>query len=133
MKKMMICLTALIMLMGCTSLAENKAATEYTAKANAAWYDMLDFSDEAEKENALRGLIEALNLLRRDGILLVYPGKTMANADCTLSCARLQLLALMNGNADAIAGLQTDGDDTVPLRMVKYMTPVNRSFNIIEP
>ena len=46
MKKMMICLTALIMLMGCTSLAENKAATEYTAKANAAWYDMLDFSDE---------------------------------------------------------------------------------------
>jgi len=76
---------------------------------------------------------ERFSLLRRDGILLVYPGKTMANADCTLSCARLQLLALMNGNTDAIAGLQTDGDDTVPLRMVKYMTPINRSFNIIEP
>ncbi len=34
-------------------------ATEATAQANAAWYDTLDFDDESEKENALRGLIEA--------------------------------------------------------------------------
>ena len=34
-------------------------ATSYTAEANAAWYEKLDFTDEREKENALRGLIEA--------------------------------------------------------------------------
>ena len=39
--------------------AESKPATETTAAANAAWYETLDFSDESEKENALRGLIEA--------------------------------------------------------------------------
>jgi len=36
-----------------------KGATEHTRQANAAWYDRLDFDDESEKENALRGLIEA--------------------------------------------------------------------------
>ena len=43
--------------------AENKNlakdATAYTRDANAAWYKKLDFDDEAEKENALRGLMEA--------------------------------------------------------------------------
>lgn len=34
-------------------------ATEITANANKAWYDMLDFSDEKEFENATKGLIEA--------------------------------------------------------------------------
>ena len=36
-----------------------KAATDITAQKNAAWFDRLDFDDESEKENALRGLIEA--------------------------------------------------------------------------
>ena len=36
-----------------------KDATAITRKANAAWYKKLDFTDESEKENALRGLIEA--------------------------------------------------------------------------
>ncbi|MEE3454998.1 MAG: hypothetical protein VZQ29_05195, partial [Succiniclasticum sp.] len=36
-----------------------KDATAYTREANAAWYKKLDFDDEAEKENALRGLLEA--------------------------------------------------------------------------
>lgn len=39
--------------------AENKNlakdATAFTREANAAWYKKLDFDDEAEKENALRG------------------------------------------------------------------------------
>jgi hypothetical protein len=42
-----------------SALAENKPATSYTAEQNASWYETLDFSDESEKENALRGLIEA--------------------------------------------------------------------------
>ena len=39
--------------------AEAKGATEYTKAANESVYDMLDFEDESEKENALKGLIEA--------------------------------------------------------------------------
>lgn len=42
-----------------TSDATPKDATPITARANASWYDTLDFKDESEKENALRGLIEA--------------------------------------------------------------------------
>ncbi len=34
------------------------AATEFTRKANAAWYERLDFKDTGEEENAKRGLIE---------------------------------------------------------------------------
>lgn len=39
--------------------AEAKEATEYTKAANESVYDMLDFDDESEKENALKGLLEA--------------------------------------------------------------------------
>ena len=65
--------------------------------------------------------------------MLAYPGDTAQACDCTLTCARLQLLALMNGNADVIAKMTVEGDDTVPARLVKYMSPINRNFNIIEP
>ncbi len=36
-----------------------KAATEATAAANRTWYDLLDFGDTSEWENATRGLIAA--------------------------------------------------------------------------
>ena len=39
--------------------ADPKGATGYTKAINEGVYDMLDFEDESEKENALRGLIEA--------------------------------------------------------------------------
>ena len=58
--KQLLCLAiALLLVISGMGLAENKPATTYTAEANRAWYDRLDFSDETEKENALRGLIEA--------------------------------------------------------------------------
>lgn len=47
-----------------------KPATEATAAANKEWYDILDFSDRSERENALKGLIdqpEALTLTADDG------------------------------------------------------------------
>ncbi len=60
MKKLFFILTALLCAISALpAAAENKPATQFTADANRAWYDMLDFSDESEKENALRGLIEA--------------------------------------------------------------------------
>ena len=36
-------------------------ASEFTRKANSEWYSRLNFSDESEKENATRGLIEGNN------------------------------------------------------------------------
>ncbi len=76
---------------------------------------------------------EAFRVIRRDGVLMVYKGETDLETDCTITCARLQLLALMNGNMDVTAKMQIEGDETVPARLVKYMTPINRNFNIIEP
>ena len=61
----------LIMFSSSAVFAANEA-TEHTKAANAAWYDMLDFGDEAEKENALRGLIEApesVVIYRDDGVI----------------------------------------------------------------
>ena len=76
---------------------------------------------------------ESFRVIRRDGVLMVYKGETDLETDCTITCARLQLLALMNGNMDVTAKMQVEGDDTVPARLVKYMSPINRNFNIIEP
>ena len=76
---------------------------------------------------------EVFRLLRRDGILLVYKGETREQTDCTVSCARLQLLALMGGRTEVLEKMSVAGDRTVPVRMVKYMSPLVRNFNIIEP
>ena len=78
MKRLLTLLLAAAMLFSCalaetSSLglnAEVKAATEYTAQANAAVYDELDFSDRQEHEFATRGLIDApetLELKDEDG------------------------------------------------------------------
>ena len=52
---------------------EIKPATDFTAKANAAVYDELDFDDKQEYEFATRGLIDApetLELKDEDGTIL---------------------------------------------------------------
>ena len=76
---------------------------------------------------------EVFRVIRRDGVLMVYKGETDIETDCTITCARLQFLALMNGNLDVTAKMKIEGDETVPARLVKYMSPINRNFNIIEP
>lgn len=76
---------------------------------------------------------EVFRVIRRDGVLLAYEGETDIATDCTLTLARLQLLALMNGNTAVLEKMTVEGDETVPLRLVKYMTPIQRNFNIIEP
>ena len=138
-------------LMGAWELREgNQADKEGTVKGREAMLMsmtadmMLDYIDimtdalAAQKDDFTLKLNiadtgEVFRVIRRDGILLAYPGDTTAACDCTLTCARLQLLALMNGNADVIAKMTVEGDDTVPARLVKYMSPINRNFNIIEP
>lgn len=59
-------LLACPLLTGCdkTMLNSNtKSATEHTAKINAGVYDLLDFEDKQESEFALRGLIDAPDVL----------------------------------------------------------------------
>ena len=53
--------------------AEVKPTTEFTATANAAVYDQLDFNDRQEYEFATRGLIaapETLELVDEDGTVI---------------------------------------------------------------
>ena len=76
---------------------------------------------------------ESFYLKRKSGVLLVYTGETQQEADCTLSCARMQLLGMMMGNKEVFAALQPEGDATVPVRLVKYITPFAQTFNIVEP
>ena len=81
MKRLLTLLLAAAMLFSCalaeaSSLgltAEVKPATEFTAQANAAVYDELDFDDKREYEFATRGLIDApetLELKDENGTIL---------------------------------------------------------------
>jgi hypothetical protein len=42
-------------------------------------------------------------------------------------------MGMMMGNQDVFGALKPEGDGTVPVRLVKYMTAYNFGFNIIEP
>ena len=53
--------------------AEVKPATDFTAKANAAIYDELDFDDKQEYEFATRGLIDAPEICTPDSSVLTLP------------------------------------------------------------
>lgn len=52
--------------------AEVKPATDYTLEINSAVYDLLDFEDTSEYENATRGLIDAPEALEIP--VIVPPG-----------------------------------------------------------
>ena len=43
--------------------AESKGASEHTVKVNSALYSMLDFEDTSDAENAVKGLIDAPDVL----------------------------------------------------------------------
>lgn len=54
-----------------------KPATEATASANKEWYNILDFSDKSERENALKGLIDSPKSL----VLTGADGRTVWSQD----------------------------------------------------
>lgn len=138
-------------LMGAWELREgNQADKEGTVKGRETMLSqmtvemMLDYIDimtdalAAQNDNFtlkmnIKDTGEVYRIVRRDGVLLSYKGETDEACDCTMTCARLQLLALMNGNTDVLGEMTFDGDETVASRMVQYMSPINRNFNIIEP
>jgi alkyl sulfatase BDS1-like metallo-beta-lactamase superfamily hydrolase len=102
--------------------------------------DLIDISTDAM---AAQGDDLSLNLIidqeetyyvkRKSGVLLVYQGEKNDEADCTLNCTKPQLLTMISGDREVFDQLEAEGDATVPERLVKYMTPSPRNFNIIEP
>ena len=74
MKKLIAIMLAMVVLLASTCCAESltdelglttepKPATAYTAEVNSAVYSMLDFADTSEYDNAVRGLIDAPEVL----------------------------------------------------------------------
>ena len=45
----------------------------------------------------------------------------------------MQLLGLMAGRKEVMKLIKAEGDATVPVRLIKYMTPFKSDFNIVEP
>ena len=77
---------------------------------------------------------DKIHVHRKSGVLLIYPDHQSEDADCTLSFTKLQLLALLGGQTDAaLKDAVIEGDNTVPLRLIKYMKTFTRDFNVIEP
>ena len=125
--------------------AQGKVANGGTDVRQSMTGDMiLDFIDIATDAVAAQDDDLTLNLILSDtgdsyfikrvsGVLLVYPGMSDPDADCTLTCQKLQLMGMMMGFQEAFQNLQTEGDATVPARLVKYMTAYDFGFNIIEP
>ena len=74
---------------------------------------------------------EQFYVARNNGILFAYPGENRPDAQATVTCKRLQLLALMTGQQ---AGqVQISGDATVLKRLLAYASKFEKTFNVIEP
>ena len=74
---------------------------------------------------------EKFYVARNNGILFAYPGENRPDAQATVTCKRLQLLALMQGQQ---AGqVQISGDATVLKRLLAYASKFEKTFNVIEP
>ena len=76
---------------------------------------------------------ETFFIKRMAGVLLAHKGAAAKKADCTLTCSRMQLMGLMMANKEVLQRISVNGDRTVPVRLIKYMTPFMSDFNIIEP
>ena len=74
---------------------------------------------------------EKFYVARKNGILFAYPGENRSDAQATVTCKRLQLLALMQGQQ---AGqVQISGDATALKRLLAYVSKFEKTFNVIEP
>jgi len=121
-----------------TAQGRDSMVTEMTVDMILDYIDIMTDALAAQNDNftmkmSIADTGEVFRVVRRDGVLLYYKGNENPEADCTVTCARLQLLALMNGDTDIIEKMQVEGDATVLTRMIKYMTPIIHNFNIIEP
>ena len=93
--------------------------------ANAAQNDDLTLNLTVTDVN------EQFYVTRKNGILLSYPAENHPDAQASVTCKRLQLFALMQGQK---AGqIQISGDPTVLKRLLAYASKFEKTFNVIEP
>ena len=76
---------------------------------------------------------ERFFLKRSAGVVLAYRGETHSDADCTVTCSKLQLLGMIAGKKEVFSTLAVEGDATCVARLLKYMTVFAPTFDIIEP
>lgn len=112
------------------------AMKEMTVDMLLDYISILTDANAAQNDDVTLNLIvtdvnEKFYVTRKNGILLSYSGENRPDAQATVTCKRLQLLALMQGQQ---AGqVQISGDATVLKRLLAYASKFEKTFNVIEP
>ena len=114
----------------------SSAMKEMTVDMLLDYIAILTDANAAQNDDVTLNLIvtdvnEKFYVTRKNGILLSYPGESHPDAQASVTCKRLQLLALMQGQQ---AGqIQISGDPTVLKRLLAYASKFEKTFNVIEP
>ena len=112
------------------------AMKEMTVDMLLDYIAILTDANAAQNDDVTLNLIvtdvnEKFYVTRKNGILLSYPGENRPDAQASVTCKRLQLLALMQGQQ---AGqVQVSGDATALKRLLAYASKFEKTFNVIEP
>ena len=112
------------------------AMKEMTVDMLLDYISILTDANAAQNDDVMLNLIvtdvnERFYVTRKNGILLSYSGENRPDAQATVTCKRLQLLALMQGQQ---AGqVQVSGDATALKRLLAYASKFEKTFNVIEP
>ena len=112
------------------------AMKEMTVDMLLDYISILTDANAAQNDDVTLNLIvtdvnEKFYVTRKNGILLSYSGENRPDAQATVTCKRLQLLALMQGQQ---AGqVQVSGDATALKRLLAYAAKFEKTFNVIEP
>ena len=112
------------------------AMKEMTVDMLLDYISVLTDANAAQNDDVTLNLIvtdvnEKFYVTRKNGILLSYSGENRPDAQATVTCKRLQLLALMQGQQ---AGqVQVSGDATALKRLLAYASKFEKTFNVIEP
>ena len=112
------------------------AMKEMTVDMLLDYISILTDANAAQNDDVTLNLIvtdvnEKFYVTRKNGILLSYSGEYRPDAQATVTCKRLQLLALMQGQQ---AGqVQVSGDATALKRLLAYASKFEKTFNVIEP
>ena len=112
------------------------AMKEMTVDMLLDYISILTDANAAQNDDVTLNLIvtdvnEKFYVTRKNGILLSYSGENRPDAQATVTCKRLQLLALMQGQQ---AGqVQVSGDTTALKRLLAYASKFEKTFNVIEP
>ena len=112
------------------------AMKEMTVDMLLDYISILTDANAAQNDDVTLNLIvtdvnEKFYVTRKNGILLSYSGENRPDAQATVTCKRLQLLALMQGQQ---AGqVQVSVDATALKRLLAYASKFEKTFNVIEP